>query len=154
MEGEQITKAMLDARNLNLKDRLGYYLTHRIEEQKKWYLAKAKANRSKFNGHVWLIIVIQLAAVAMALFRINFSSYLTIWPTEPALVVASALIGWVQIKKFNELSSAYSLTAHEIGLIQTRSDAIQTEKDFSDFVNDAELAFSREHTQWVARQSS
>jgi hypothetical protein len=58
----------------------------------------------------------------------------------------------MQIKKFSELSSAYSLTAHEIGIIEDRIDEADTEDEFSDFVNEAELAFSREHTQWLARQ--
>jgi len=45
-----------------------------------------------------------------------------------------------------------SLTAHEIGLLQTRLGTIDSEEKFSAFVNEAERAFSREHTQWVARQ--
>ncbi|MFT6263870.1 MAG: hypothetical protein ACJAQ0_001742 [Dasania sp.] len=30
--------------------------------------------------------------------------------------------------------------------------SIEDEQSLSDFVNDAEHAFSREHTQWAARQ--
>ena len=60
----------------------------------------------------------------------------------------------MQIKKFNELNSSYTLTAHEIGIIQTRLQDVEAEEEFSDFVNEAELAFSREHTQWVARQDA
>lgn len=153
-KGNQVTRVMMDLRALALSDRLSYYISHRIEEQKNWYLSKAKINRVKFNWHVWFIIIVQLIAVLMALLRIKFNDVLVIWPTEPTLVIASAMIGWVQIKKFNELSSAYSLAAHEIGLLQARSDIVQTEKDFSDFINDAEMAFSREHTQWIARQNS
>ncbi|MFM4163531.1 hypothetical protein AB8R75_29525 [Klebsiella quasipneumoniae subsp. similipneumoniae] len=35
--------------------------------------------------------------------------------------IISALIGWVQIKKYNELSASYALTAHEIGLRKVRT---------------------------------
>lgn len=68
--------------------------------------------------------------------------------------MASAIIGWTQVKKFNELASSYTLTAHEIGIIQSKVHDAQDEDAFSDFVNEAEQAFSREHTQWVARQQS
>jgi hypothetical protein len=59
----------------------------------------------------------------------------------------------MQVKKFNELAAAYTVTAHETGLIKPKLEAVDSESDFSDFINDAELAFSREHTLWIARQS-
>jgi hypothetical protein len=71
---------------------------------------------------------------------------------EPLIVVAAAIIGWIQIKRYSELASAYALTAHEIGIIEERARSAYTNEAFSQFVNDAEQAFSREHTQWVARQ--
>ena len=72
--------------------------------------------------------------------------------TELITTIISALIGWVQIKKYNELSASYALTAHEIGLVKEQSYYISGEKDFLDFIRDAETAFSREHTQWQARR--
>ena len=45
-----------------------------------------------------------------------------------------------------------TVTAHEIGLIKEQSYYISSEKDFLDFIRDAETAFSREHTQWQARR--
>ncbi|RWI72075.1 MAG: SLATT domain-containing protein [Mesorhizobium sp.] len=76
------------------------------------------------------------------------------WPTEPLIVIAASLIGWTQIKKFNELASAYTLTAHEIGLTADLITDANSDEAFSAAVNEAELAFSREHTQWVARQNN
>ena len=70
------------------------------------------------------------------------------------MVAASAVLGWMQIKKFNELASAYTLTALEISLIEDKLREVETEAELSEFVNEAELAFSREHTQWVARQTN
>ena len=55
-------------------------------------------------------------------------------------------------QRHSELASAYALTAHEIGIIEERARGTSTNKEFSNFVNDAEQAFSREHTQWIARQ--
>ncbi|EKA6789224.1 SLATT domain-containing protein, partial [Salmonella enterica] len=65
---------------------------------------------------------------------------------------AASIVGWVQIKKYNELAVSYFLTAHEIGDIKEQFNYISSENDFLEFVNNAEKAFSREHTQWLARR--
>ena len=92
-------------------------------------------------------------AIILALIRVEYPNW-ELWPIEPVIILASSFVGWTQIKKFNELASSYTLTAHEIGIIQNRIGEIDEEEDFSEFVNDAEQAFSREHTQWVARQQA
>ena len=60
----------------------------------------------------------------------------------------------MQAKRFSELASSYTLAAHEIALIREQSFLPKTETEFSLFVSDAENAFSREHTQWVARRDT
>ena len=50
------------------------------------------------------------------------------------------------------VAASYALAAHEIGLIKEQSLLPDTPEKFSLFVGDAENAFSREHTQWVARK--
>ena len=60
---------------------------------------------------------------------------------------------WIQIKKFSELAAAYTVTAHEIGLISPKLDAVQTKSELRIFVNEAEQGFSREHTMWIARRT-
>lgn len=66
---------------------------------------------------------------------------------------ASAVLTWVQAKKYNELNSSYALAAHEIVLIKGEAVSVQDESHLSEFVVNSESAFSREHTQWVARKS-
>ncbi|RJG41387.1 hypothetical protein D3Y55_29955 [Mesorhizobium sp. DCY119] len=39
-----------------------------------------------------------------------------------------------------------------MGILQTRLGTIDSEEKFAAFVNEAERAFSHEHTQWVAPQ--
>lgn len=73
-------------------------------------------------------------------------------PVELCAVVASAIISWMQLKKYDELASSYGLTAHEIGIIKSRFQDISDQKKLSGFVCDSENAFSREHTQWAARR--
>ena len=150
---EQIPDSMQDVRALSLEERKAFYLKHRIQEQREWYASKAGAN--KRAGKRWGRIAVgaYVVAIGLALARIALPNW-ELWPIEPVLVFASAIIGWTQVKKFNELASSYTLTAHEIGIIQGNLEPASTNEEFSDFVNEAEQAFSREHTQWVARQQS
>ncbi len=73
-------------------------------------------------------------------------------PIVVVATAASAVLTWQKAKKHNELSSSFSLAAHEITLIKGEACSISNEKELSDFVVNTESAFSREHTQWVARK--
>lgn len=150
---DQITPSMEATRALPLEERKAYYEKYRIREQRAWYARKASANRTASRW--WMIggIAAYGLAILLVLLRIAYPEP-DVWPIEPLIVVASSIIGWTQVKKFNELASSYTLTAHEIGIMQSRVQEVAKEKEFSEFVNDAEQGFSREHTQWVARQQS
>lgn len=150
---DQITVTMEKTRALPFDERKAFYQINRIREQRGWYARKASANK-KASG-AWMIagILTYCLAIALVLLRIAYPQQ-EIWPIEPIIVAASSIVGWTQVKKFNELASSYTLAAHEIGIIQGRVQEIATEADFSDFVNESEQAFSREHTQWVARQQA
>ena len=150
---EQIPASMQDVRALNLEERKAFYLDHRIHEQRAWYASKAGANKKA--GRRWGRIGVgaYTVAICLALTRIALPEW-DMWPIEPVIVFASAIIGWTQVKKFNELASSYALTAHEIGILQGNIETVSTEEDFSNFINESEQAFSREHTQWVARQQN
>ncbi|PWF23003.1 DUF4231 domain-containing protein [Corticimicrobacter populi] len=150
---DQVTSSMDEVRALSLDSRKEFYLKKRIKEQRAWYASKAGYNKKCSRRWVVCCVATYGLAIALVTIRPAFPEW-SIWPFEPLIVLASSIIGWMQIKKFNELNSAYTLTAHEIGIIQGRIEEIDSEEDFSDFVNEAELAFSREHTQWVARQNS
>jgi hypothetical protein len=149
---DQITRAMDAVRVKTREDRMAYYIKHRVEDQRSWYRRKSKANRNASRMWVWVSGACYVIAGSMALSRIALPSW-QYWPIEPLIVVAASIVGWMQIKKFNELSAAYTVTAHEIGLIKALIDDMKSDGQFSEFVNDAEKAFSREHTLWLARQS-
>ena len=151
IEGEQLTEHMDRQRSLPLGERQRLYVEERVQEQLNWYATKARFNRSRANGFFWLLISANLVAVALAALRIKFAES-AIWPTDALVALAASLLSWMQAKRFSELASSYSLAATEIGLIRDQARSIGCEKDFSVFVADAESAFSREHTQWVARK--
>lgn len=150
--GAQITAAMSKMRNSALLDRKTHYLLHRVGDQQKWYSSKAASNKKMAMVWQGVSAACYISGVVMVLTNIEFVEIK--FPVEPVIVLASAILGWMQIKKFNELASAYTLTAHEIGLAETVISDACTEHDFSRAVNEVELVFSREHTQWIARQTA
>lgn len=147
---DQITASMLKVRCLSLTERAQYYLEYRIKEQRLWY--QTKATDSKRIGLRWATACgsAYLLAISLSLLQIAHPT-INLFPIEPLIVIASSIVGWIQIKKFGELASSYALTAHEIGIVQGQISEVISEESMSNFVNEAELAFSREHTQWTAR---
>ena len=104
---------------------------------------------------IWFCIMVGFHAAAIFLLLIQIANpEWDLLPTEALIVAAGGVLTWIQIKKYQDNSTAYSLTAHEIGFIRQGSESAKTEEQLSDFVKDAENAFSREHTQWVARKDA
>ena len=153
-EGNQVTESMNAVRNTSLDERQKFYLKNRIDNQHNWYRDKAYANLRGHKFWISICVFIHLFAILLASIRIFTFDQFSIWPVHSMLVASSAIIGWMQIKKFNETAAAYSLATHEIGIIKENIEFALTESDFSEFVNDVELAFSREHTQWEARRKN
>jgi hypothetical protein len=149
---DQITDDMNRIRKLDLKHRKDLYDDQRIQEQRKWYANKASINRRSAGTWVLIGIAAYTTAILLSLARLEFQEW-QIWPIGPIITFASLVIGWTQIKKFNELAAAYTIAAQEIGLIRPKLESVSQENQFSRFVIDAELAFSREHTLWIARRS-
>ncbi|TYP62015.1 hypothetical protein A9A72_124766 [Stutzerimonas stutzeri] len=152
-EGKQITDSMEIVRGLSLDERKEFYRQNRIFDQQRWYDAKAKENRRGARFWTAAGVISYLTAGLLVLARIKFTEW-GYWPIDPIIVFASSIIGWVQLKKYSELAAAYQVTGQEIGIIEAVLDEHDDEKTIADFVNDAELAFSREHTMWAARNNS
>lgn len=150
---EQITAEMNSLRSQDLPTRIGFYSAMRIGEQQNWYARKARWNKRRSISWSVAVVGAYILAAGLSLARIGFPEW-PHWPIDPIIVIASSLIGWMQIKKFSELSIAYKVTAMEIGLIVPKLNGITDDTGFSEFVSEAESAFSREHTMWIARQTS
>lgn len=139
-------------REMSYEQRKELYVEQRIEKQRKWYAKKSLFNKKLGKAWAVTILIFYILSLAMTAYLAKEPTQATSLPTELITTIISALIGWVQIKKYNELSASYALTAHEIGLIKEQSYYILGENDFLGFIRDAETAFSREHTQWQARR--
>lgn len=148
---EQITKKMIEMRSKDLKTRQQNYHLYRIKDQNDWYSAKAKYNQDKSNFFFIILIIMNSIAVILAATKIAFAD-ITPWPTDIFIAAAASILTWIQTKRFSELAASYTLAAHEINIIKSQALDEMNEDEFSVFVGDAENAFSREHTQWVARK--
>lgn len=148
---EQITEQMCNIRALPLDERVDFYRTHRIDDQRNWYAKKSSYNKK--CGKLWfgLLIAAQVIAILFVVLRVGYP-YWPYWPAEVFVVSAGAALTWIQVKRFRELAAAYGLTAHELGIIRNDLESVSDEKSFAQFVMDSESAFSREHTQWLARK--
>lgn len=147
---DPISQNMKDIRSSNVKDRLSVYVEQRVQDQVEWYWKKASFNKRRAQQWFWISVFLHAIAIAMLLYRIKEPALSL--PVEVIATVAGAALTWLQAKKHNELNSAYALTAHEIVLIKGESDSVRDEKQLSEYVINSEAAFSREHTQWVARK--
>lgn len=148
---DQITVRMREVLGSSFAEKKTLYASARIQDQRSWYARRAKENRRDSRKcFIWLCCAYG-AAIILLLVRIALPAarYL---PIEVLAVVASSMIGWKQLRRFDELASAYGLTAHELGVIQSRYDSVADDVGLGEFVSDSENAFSREHTQWAARR--
>lgn len=151
LDERQITQVMTQMRAAPLEKRKLTYADSRIKDQLTWYAKKARFNRNTSNAFFWALIVTNVLAVLCSILRIQFVN-VSIWPTDILVALAASLLSWMQAKRFSELAASYALASHEIGLIREQAMLPSTDAELSHFVGDAENAFSREHTQWVARQ--
>ncbi len=152
LAGEQITEAMCSLRAAALHERLERYRTERIDEQRGWYADKSRSNRRHSRAFFVFSIVTNALAVIAAATRPLWPGA-PFWPTDILIAVSASIVAWLQANRFTELAASYALAAQEIGLVREQA-APKTDEELSRFVADAENAFSREHTQWVARQDS
>jgi hypothetical protein len=116
-------------------------------------IGRANGEQVRKSSRNWFIGLVLIYALTILMLLIQIAKpELTILPIDVGAVIASSIIGWMQIKRYDELASAYGLTANEIGIIKSRYASVSTELELAAFVSDAENAFSREHTQWAARR--
>ena len=133
-----------------LVERQTVYAKYRVADQLTWYAGKAAHNKKCAKAFFWGLVVVNGLAVVCAVLRVTFGTMP--WPTDVFVAAAASVLTWMQARRFSELASSYALAAFEIGIVQDEVMLATTDDAFSIFVGDAENAFSREHTQWVARK--
>lgn len=151
LDGTQITDEMSALRQSAFDHRKAAYVEGRVVEQQGWYARKNKVNDCLAKRSFTVLASCLVLAGIFAICRIRFFDT-SIWPTDVFVGLATTVLAWTQAKRFSELAASYSLAAYEISMIRLQSEAVRDDEALSKFVGDAENAFSREHTQWVARK--
>lgn len=146
-----ITFGMEDARKLKWQEKKEIYLEQRIKSQRNWYKDKANINAKEKNKWFILSIVLQVLALGAVFFIMENSNMISDLVGFFASS-STAILSWMQVKRYQELREAYNTTAFELDIIYNQGNQINNENDFIGFVEDSERAISREHTLWIARR--
>jgi hypothetical protein len=156
---DSITKTMRKLRAAPRDERKKYYLEHRIDDQLQWYERKCRINNRLAYRFNIAVVACYAVAIVLAMTRIQFPAVQGL-QTGVFITAAVVVMSWMQAKRFSELAASYSQTGSDIKHVKEvmkaddREGNMNSDQAFSSFVGDAENAFSREHTQWIARRDS
>jgi hypothetical protein len=148
---QHITNEMRRVRALPLDDRQALYRTDRLEDQQRWY-----ADKSKWNGKrsfAWSVTAIALefaGVVGAALKAFNLTHFDLLGVLA---ATAGAVTAWSQAKQHQTLHRAYFVASQELAAILSQITAPITEESWTQFMQKAEEAISREHTLWRASRA-
>lgn len=144
-----VTPTMKQLRASDRTARAAAYRTWRVDDQVSWYRGKAAANRKNSSLFGAAATLVESVAVVLGILRVNGAVDADYMSALAAM--AAGLVGWAQAKKYSALSEAYGVTSHDVALVAGSLD-LSSEAAWAQSVHDAEAAFSREHTMWLARR--
>ncbi|MCB9482486.1 MAG: DUF4231 domain-containing protein [Dehalococcoidia bacterium] len=147
---QQITTEMRSRRGSPLPDRAKAYIDQRLNDQVDWYSQKAASHRRWANILGAGSVVAIVAGVALSV--LAFLQATSINGLGIATTVATALIAWSQLNQHRVQATSYGVTGEDLLMVREALPAPEEEVPWSQFVADAEAAFSREHTRWLARR--
>ena len=151
-ERAMITECMKQVRKKPFEDRRAFYAKERIHDQKLWYTAKAKWNRTQQSRWFLISWILQIAAAALALALIKFGDVPMVNPVGILTTAGAGVMSWVNARNYREISQSYGLVAHELTLLEAREAHATTEEKSLEILEDVEGTISREHTIWLARR--
>lgn len=146
----EITTFMSTTRSSSFEDRKGLYLEARVRDQKDWYSNKSMLNRSRSRWLFWIAFSLQVGAMGVAGFcfvcgGLDLSGLM--------VTLAALVMTWLQVQQNAYLAHSYGSAAQEFAIIEAKALIVASEVDLGAFVDQAELAASREHTMWVSRNA-
>ena len=143
---------MRRVRSKSLDERKRVYEMGRVAEQQEWYQRKARWNDRLATRWIVAVLCVEILGVVAAVMK-------AVGIVEGDLLifagaVAAAMAAWLQTKQHRTLATAYGITALELASVHSKIRWQKNESDWAKFVNDAEEAFSREHTLWKASRGA
>ncbi len=151
-DGNMISDEMISIRNCSFEERKKKYVEDRIQDQNNLYSYKTKQNALNKNISLGLIIGFQIVAIFVFIFEKNL--FINYSFTSILITMTSVFMTWLQLKRFQELTDAYGITATELKFIKEKSKFILDDNQLEKYVDDTETAISREHTLWLARRDN
>lgn len=128
------------------------YRRGRLEDQRTWYASKAKTNTE--SAEKWQRVVLGAEVVGLLLALGKATGVIGIDFLGIASAIAAGAAGWLQVRQHLTLAHAYSVAAHELNRTLELSNEVMDEEAWSEFVDEAEEAVSREHTMWAASRGA
>lgn len=149
-EPVMITTDMARLRKEGYEANKRFYKQERIQNQFHWYTTKATYNR-RFNDLFFVfIMLLYVTSLILSIYYIYRPAEISFVPV--VTVLAASFLAWSQLNNYQELENSYATAARDITLLGYDLEKVQSEAEFVAFVSDAENAFSREHTVWLARK--
>jgi len=146
-----ITDFMRKMRGIAFDDRKAFYIEQRLRNQKSWYSRNAGLNA--FRGTLWFWGTAGLQGITVAMAIIQASTGGLAYNMVPILTTCAAVAAaWNQMKRHDELKKTYALASQELCELEAIASNLASESDFPQFVEQVEVAISREHTMWCARR--
>lgn len=138
--------------NKSINEKVAFYIRERINDQEKYYYKKTLYNRRNSEKYFWFGVCAMGIGAALTIFTLieiipNFS-YLGLFTT-----LSAALFSWKQTKRFEELSSTYSVAIEELKDFKKKLLLDNTEIQFKEIIYDTEKSISREHKLWVSKNN-
>ncbi len=149
----QITAEMRTMRELGLEARKHAYASQRIEDQRRWYAAKAAHNTRRLRIWLTVTLALEVAGVGTGLLKA-----VRLFETQGDLLgifatMVAAATAWIQTKQYGTLATSYSVAAQELASVAALIEHQATDEEWERFVGSSEAAISREHTLWRASKA-
>ena len=90
----QVTGSMVAVRGQTLEERISYYIEHRIDDQRRWYVKKSAQNRRALR--LWIAVTVGvyvIAAVRLNAEELGINNILLAF--DPLIVLETSVLGWL-----------------------------------------------------------
>lgn len=147
----QITESMRQMRSLDLAERRVAYSQGRIADQRDWYSRRARFHQQRGCILFFATLVVEavggLAAILRAVSVVDVDLF------GMAAAITAAVVAWEQASQDTTIARAYVVAAQELASIADLIPAQTSEQQWTQFVDEAEEAISREHRLWRASRA-
>ncbi|MEU7106237.1 DUF4231 domain-containing protein [Streptomyces sp. NPDC046215] len=146
------TDAMNRLREGDFASRKRSYIEGRIEDQQRWYGAKARLNTRL--AHRWRLALIAVEGLGVLAAALRLTGVVEFDLPGVLAAVLGAGAAWFAVRQHESLGRAYTFAATELSIVHERLALTCDEAAWAREVADAEEAISREHTMWRAARGS